>query len=124
MSSGCCLQKISLLLQQDVMPPVVEFVGANILSTEWKARYAALIALGAITEGPEKQKFAEILIPSIPNLLNMFKDESVKVREAISWVVSKICEHHSDVLIQDQNTINLFIETVIQSLQDRPRVSN
>jgi len=88
MSSGCCLQKISLLIKSDVMPIVVQFVSANILSQEWTKRYAALIALGAIAEGPEKPKFAEILVPSIPNLLNMYNDTSLKVREAISWVIN------------------------------------
>jgi hypothetical protein len=28
----------------------------------------------------------------------MFKDKNAKVREAISWVMSRICEHHADVL--------------------------
>lgn len=64
MSSGCCLEKIALLLKSDVMPPVVQFVTENISSENWKARYAALIALGAITEGPEKTKFSEILVNS------------------------------------------------------------
>jgi hypothetical protein len=99
MSAGCCLQKISLLLRSDVIAPVVEFVSLNILDGNWKNRYAALIALGAIAEGPEKTTFATILVPSIGNLLNMFKDQSIKVREAISWVVNQICEHHAEVLV-------------------------
>lgn len=36
------------------MPLVVMFVKAKIPSTNWRERYAALIALGAITEGPDK----------------------------------------------------------------------
>jgi hypothetical protein len=101
MSSGCCLQKISLLIGSEVMPLVVEFVSSKIPSTDWKERYAALIALGAITEGPEKMKFNEILIPSIGQLLKMFQDPSIKVKQAISWVISKICEHHADVMTSD-----------------------
>jgi len=65
MSSSCCLQKISFLIGSAVMPLVVTFVQTKILSPDWKERYAALIALGAITEGPEKTKFSEILVPSI-----------------------------------------------------------
>lgn len=74
MSSGCCLQKISLLLGSAVMPLIVTFVQTKILSLDWKERYAALIALGAITEGPEKTKFNEILVPSIAQLLSMYQD--------------------------------------------------
>lgn len=65
MSSGCCLQKVSLLLKNDVIQPVIAFVSSHILDPSWKNRYAALIALGAIAEGPEKMAFAQILQSSI-----------------------------------------------------------
>ena len=38
------------------------------------------------------------------NLLNQFNEPSSKVREAITWVMSRICEHHADVLT-NTNTI-------------------
>jgi len=56
------------------------------------------MALGSITEGPEKQKFLGVILHALQNLLAMFKDSNGKVREAISWVMSRICEHHADVL--------------------------
>lgn len=61
MSAGCCLQKVSMLLRNDVIEPVIAFVSGNILDGSWKNRYAALIALGAIAEGPDKVAFASIL---------------------------------------------------------------
>jgi len=42
-----------------------------------------------------------VIVPGLPNLVNMFNDPHAKVREAISWVMSKICEHHSDVITND-----------------------
>lgn len=61
MSAGCCLQKVSMLLRNEVIEPVIAFVSGNILDGSWKNRYAALIALGAIAEGPDKVAFASIL---------------------------------------------------------------
>jgi len=87
-------------------------------------RYAALIALGAIIEGPERQKFKEVLVPGLENLLKMFQDASTKVREAISWVVSKICEHHADVVTQSPEATAFFCNMLRNSLADKPRVSN
>jgi hypothetical protein len=29
----------------------------------------------------------------------MYQDQNGKVREAISWVMSRICEHHAEVLL-------------------------
>jgi len=47
------------------MDPVVQYVSQNIILDSWKNKYAALMALGSITEGPEKQKFLEIIIQSL-----------------------------------------------------------
>jgi importin subunit beta-1 len=60
-SSGCALAAISLVLGNQILMPVIEFVSQNIQSTDWKRRYSALLALGAITEGPEKLKYIEVI---------------------------------------------------------------
>ena len=74
LASGCCLVKLSLLLKNKVVQPVVQFVSTNIVDTDWKKRYAALMALGAIADGPDKQEFAKIVMPSMAQLFNMTKD--------------------------------------------------
>jgi len=56
-------------------------------------------------------------------LLNMFKDQSTKVREAIAWVIFQICSHHSDVMASNENQTALFVETLVSSLADKPKVS-
>ena len=53
----------------------------------------------------------------------MYQDQSIKVREAISWVISKICEHHADVLSSNQQLCDYFIAILIESLKDRPKIS-
>jgi len=50
-----------MLLRNEVIEPVIAFVSGNIQDGSWKNRYAALIALGAIAEGPDKIAFASIL---------------------------------------------------------------
>jgi importin subunit beta-1 len=122
-SAGCCLQKLSLLLGAKVIPQVVEFVQANISSADWQGRYAALIALGAITEVPDKRAIGEILAGSLSMLLNMFQDSSIKVREAISWVISKVCEHHGDVLTQTSEGTTFVMQMLMSALKDKPKVS-
>ena len=54
LSAGCCLQKVSHILKNDIMQPVVEFVKENIMAADWRLRYASLMALGAVSEGPDK----------------------------------------------------------------------
>lgn len=80
------------------MELIIKFVSANIQSPNWKQKYSALLSLGSITEGPDKQEYMNVILPGLPNLIQMFSDPNPKVREAIAWVFSKICEHHADVI--------------------------
>lgn len=72
MSSGCCLSKIAQLIGNGIMEPVIKFVAQNIQSPNWKHRYSALLALGSITEGPDKMNFNNVIMPGLPNLINLF----------------------------------------------------
>lgn len=81
------------------------------------------MALGAASDGPDKAAYAQILTPSIQQLLNMFQDPSIKVREAISWVTFQICQHHAEVMTSTPEQTAMFVEVLITKLSDRPKVS-
>ena len=53
----------------------------------------------------------------------MFQDQSIKVREAIAWVTFQICIHHAEVMVATPEQTAHFVGVILQSLQDRPRVS-
>lgn len=123
MSAAITLQKLSILLGNDVMDPVINYVAANIQQINWKQKYSALIALGSITDGPEKQKFMETISSALLNLIAMTTDPRKKIREGISWVFSRICEFHPHV-VSNPETAAKFIPTLMESLKDTPKVSN
>ena len=81
------------------------------------------MALGAIAEGPERSKFAELIIPSLNQLEGMFQDSSPKVREAIGWVFQQICNNHAECLVHNQENTQKFVGTLVKSLQDQPKIS-
>lgn len=57
-----------------------------------------------------------------PILLDLFKDQSVKVREANCQVLSRICDHHADVLLEP-NTLKSFMYHILVGLKDLPKIS-
>lgn len=59
----------------------------------------------------------------MPNLLNMFSDQNGKVREAISWVMARISEHHVEIF-SDDNITKQFLQKVLMGVKDKPRISN
>ncbi len=66
----------------------------------------------------------QVIVPGLPNLINMFQDQHSKVREAIAWVISKICEHHSEVITANQQTFVAVMPVLMESIKDKPRISN
>lgn len=71
-SAGCCLQALAGLIRSEVMKPVIDFVAPNLQIDNWKNKYAALIALGSICNGPEKDQFLMVIREAMPSLLAMF----------------------------------------------------
>ena len=53
------------------MPPVVSFVQKYIVCPDWRQKYAALNALGAILQGPDKTELGMIILPSFTPLLRL-----------------------------------------------------
>ena len=80
------------------------------------------MALGTITEGPPKVQFAEVIVGISSLLLDLFKDPSAKVRQANSWCIARICDHHADVLLEPNTLKNLMFH-LITALRDVPKIS-
>lgn len=80
------------------------------------------MALGSITEGPPKSQFSDVVVGTAPILLDLFRDQSAKVREANCSVLSRICEHHADVLL-DASHLQKFMYQILVGLKDLPKIS-
>ena len=122
-SASAALYKFAYLLGSIFIQPVVSFVSGNITSQDPRMRYASVISLGTCTECQDKQAFAGILIPSIQNLLQMYNDNSVRVRQAISWFFYKIAENYADIMTQSEESTQTFVQVVLKALKDKPNVS-
>jgi len=53
----------------------------------------------------------------------MFKEPNAKIREALAWVMARICEHHSDV-VSTPMVAGEFIPRLMDGIKDKPRISN
>ena len=112
------------MIKNEALEPVFSFASQNLPAQDWKQRYAGLIALGAIIVGPERDAFKKMVMPGLQGLIGMFTDSSLKVRESLTWVIGKICEHHADILINHSDDFTgFFVNQLCVSLQDKPKIS-
>lgn len=74
MASWFCLQRLGVLLGDGLQDAVVEYSATNLSLPDWQCRYAAIMALGSISEGPTKTKYQEMVYQAMASLLPMFLD--------------------------------------------------
>lgn len=117
-----CLESISQTLEAAVVPAVIPFVQANIVSENWRLRDAGIVAFSCILEGPDTSVVGQYVSDSIPVLMNAFSDQSMNVRDSATHCVSKICERHIQAIPMKE--FNGVIHGLIAKLQEYPRVAN
>ena len=121
-ASWFTLQRMSVLLADSIRESVVAFSGRNISSPDWRHRYAALMALGSISEGTPKNEFQNTVFQAMPAVLPMFQDQAQKVREILCWFFGRLAEHHVQ-LFGNQEFAKETIPRLQQAILDEPRVS-
>eukprot|EP01127_Copromyxa_protea_P013091 TRINITY_DN3485_c0_g1_i1.p1 TRINITY_DN3485_c0_g1~~TRINITY_DN3485_c0_g1_i1.p1 ORF type:complete len:861 (+),score=238.86 TRINITY_DN3485_c0_g1_i1:44-2626(+) len=93
MAAGVCLASVAQVVKDDVVPHVMPFVEANITSPDWKLKEAAVLAFGAILEGPSSA-IGKFISQAIPILLQHLKDASPAVRDTTAWTIASILKNH------------------------------
>ncbi|THU84282.1 ARM repeat-containing protein [Dendrothele bispora CBS 962.96] len=103
-----------------VLPPAFQYIPSMLVSYDWRARHAGLMAIAAIGEGTGKVmvselgKIVELVVP-------MFQDSHPRVRYAACQCVGQLCTDLEEI-IQDQYHQQLF-SVLIPALEDpEPRV--
>ncbi|KAJ5075506.1 importin subunit beta-1 [Anaeramoeba ignava] len=115
-----CLSEIGEIMKDDILQHITDFIERNISSNNSKQQKSAITVFGTILENVSTEKIG-LDIPSITSLLQqMFSDPNDKIRESISWTISRICQYHCSTII---SIINSVLNQVIQHLDDIPSVS-
>lgn len=111
MSCGTCLGLVANTIEDEVVPPVMKFIEANIRNSNWKFREAATFAFGAIMDGPKTETIASTVHAALPVLLEHMKDQVTFVKDTTAWTIGRICEYHPVALGQySQNVIQVMVE--------------
>jgi importin subunit beta-1 len=64
----------------------------HIKNPDWRYREAALMAFGAILEGPDPSNLKPLVEEAMPMLIELMKDESVAVKDTAAWTIGRVCE--------------------------------
>ncbi|KAF3768800.1 hypothetical protein M406DRAFT_107579 [Cryphonectria parasitica EP155] len=116
-----CLQLYAQAVQATIIPPVIQFVEANLRSDDWHNRDAAVSAFGAIMEGPDEKVLEPIVKSALQILIQMMEDQSVHVRDSTAYALGRITEGCSDA-IDPATHLEPLIRSLFSGLQTNPKM--
>jgi importin subunit beta-1 len=122
-AAGCCLHLLANNVGDQIIQNVISFVETKISpNASWKDKYFGLLALGAILEGPSRDSILQVLNPAMEIILNLYQDDSRKVRETTAWFFSKVAANHHELLTSEAFFEKLYT-LLLNGLKDELRVA-
>ena len=120
-ASACCISLMAQILRDDIIEPILRFIGENLSSDKWPNRDAALLSFAAMLKGPDRAKLNQLILQALPALCLSLKDAKNQVRETAAWTFARLADDFSDLLI---DKINELLKPWLESINDKPKISN
>ena len=138
-----CLSLMASCTEDSIVGHVLPFVKEHLTNNSWQYRDSAIMALGAIMEGPDPGNMTTVITDAgvtMPSLLLsacvngvplqvtekiielMSQDDSVQVRDTAAWTLGRICEQSPNVVLRESMLMNLLM-ALGGGLDREPRVA-
>jgi len=117
-----CLQLYAQAVGGSIIPPVIQFVEANLHSEDWHGRDAAVSAFGAIMDGPDEKLLEPIVKSGMQPLIGMMDDASVHVRDSTAYALGRITEACSDAIDASQH-LDPLVRSLFAGLMSNPKMA-
>lgn len=121
MAAGTCLGLLAQSVSDNIVPAVIPFIEANIRSQDWHQREAAVMAFGAILDGPDPTVLTPLVNQALPILIDMMTDQNVHVRDTVAWTLGRICELLTAAIKPDVH-LRPLVAALVSGLRDNPRI--
>jgi importin subunit beta-1 len=123
LSAGYTLESIAKVLGDSVLMPVFTFIQPKLASENWGDRYMGMIAFGSIIEGPNPAQLNSIIKDAFIGIIEMINDKVPKVRQTVAFVYYKLSEFVPEVILQAQNTMDLFVNRCLEHINEHHLIS-
>ncbi|KAK1758488.1 hypothetical protein QBC47DRAFT_142888 [Echria macrotheca] len=118
-----CLNVYSQAVTAAIIPPVIQFVEANLRSADWHSRDAAVSAFSAMMDGPDEKVLEPIVKSAMQPLIAMMEDPSVHVRDSVAFALGKITGACSEAIDPAQH-LDPLIRSLFNGLMTTPKVAS
>eukprot|EP00173_Palmaria_palmata_P004711 Plantae.Rhodophyta-Palmaria_palmata.ctg698.p1 GENE.Plantae.Rhodophyta-Palmaria_palmata.ctg698~~Plantae.Rhodophyta-Palmaria_palmata.ctg698.p1 ORF type:complete len:562 (-),score=104.44 Plantae.Rhodophyta-Palmaria_palmata.ctg698:274-1899(-) len=90
-AAGVCLELLSQAAPDNILQFVIPFVQSNIIDTSnWRSRDAAILAFGAVLDGPPPAQLKPFVRDIFnPLMQSLMTDSSIPVRDSSAWTLGR-----------------------------------
>ncbi|OBA25564.1 ARM repeat-containing protein [Hanseniaspora valbyensis NRRL Y-1626] len=120
MSAGACLQLFANNCGNYIMELVLMFVQQNLSIDNWRNKEAAIMAFGCILDGPDPNELNNIVSQALQPILMLMENNSVQVKETVSWCIGRIIEFAIDAITS--NDLPNIVQALLLGFKDHPRI--
>jgi importin subunit beta-1 len=121
MAAGTCINLLAQAVGDNIVTTVIPFIEANVKSTDWHMREAAVMTFGSILDGPDPEILRPLVSQAFPILIDMLRDENSMVKDTTAWTLGRICELVVSVIQPDVH-LQPLVFTLVETLDDQPRI--
>lgn len=121
-AAGVCIGLLSQCVADDIVSLAIPFIEANIKSTDWRERDAAVLCFGQILDGPSVKTLTPLVEQALPIIIEMMTDQSPAVKDSVAWTLGRITDLLI-VVIQPEVHLAPLIRAALTGLQDRPHIA-
>ncbi|CAC9536309.1 importin beta-1 subunit [Leishmania donovani] len=114
-AGGKLLQSLAEAVGIPIQRPVMDFVYANINSTEWRKREASVMAFGCIIgvqETAAQEAIQDTVAQAVPGLMEYLRDSNEMVADTSAWVLALVCENFVDIFLQTPDLLQRLMNDV------------
>jgi len=122
-AGGVCIDLLAQTAGDSILQPekhVVPFIEQNLQNSNWHYKEAALIAFGAILNGPNPDLLSPWVEKAWPLLIHLLQDPDVRVKDTAAWTIGRVCEFLPETT---KDILNHLMGALYKSLQDVPRIA-
>lgn len=117
MAAGACLGLLANVVSDTIVQPVIPFIESNIRAEDWHHREAAVMAFGAILDGPDQAKLTPLVQQALPTLIQMMQDPHPSVKDTVAWTLGRITELMVDAINPEMHLAAL-VQALVTGLND------
>ncbi|KAL6951410.1 hypothetical protein ACO0OE_000645 [Hanseniaspora uvarum] len=120
MSAGACLQLFAKNCGNYIMFKVLTWIQEHLAVDDWRYRDAAIMAFGCVLDGPDANELTEVVKQALQSILMLMEDQSIQVKETVSWCIGRIIEFAMDAITS--NDLPNIIQALLLGFKDHAKI--